>query len=166
VRSERALLREKKNGYAIAREHWALDWDDVNTPLGLPGQTQAVCRRITYRALRSDLPEKESEYSFYVTSLGAAHFDAPRLGAMIREHWSVENRLHHVKDRTWLEDRHWVGNKRTGEMVTLLRSLASCLVRKARFPGLNPKAYCPERIEHFTQHPKRAVSLMKGEARL
>ncbi len=143
-----------------------MDWREVNTPLGLPGQRQAVCRRITYRALRDDLPEKAADHHFYATSLPPHRADATALAKMIREHWGVENRLHHVKDRTWLEDRHWVGNKRTGAMVTLLRSLASCLVRKARFPGLNPKAYCPERIEYFTQHPDRAVALLNGDARL
>ena len=74
--------------------------------------------------------------------------------------------MHHVKDRTWLEDRHWVGNKRTGAMVTMLRSVTSGLVRKAGFKELNPKAYCPERIEFFNQYPKRAVALVRGEARL
>lgn len=143
-----------------------MDWHEVNTPLGLPGQRQAVCRRITYYALRDDLPEKEADHHFYVTSLPPHRMDAAKLAGLIREHWGVENRLHHVKDRTWLEDRHWVGNKRTGAMVSLLRSLASCLVRKARFPGLNPKAYCPERIEYFTQYPGRAMALLNGEARL
>jgi hypothetical protein len=44
--------------------------------------------------------------------------------------------------------------------------VASCLVRKACFPGLDPQAYCPERIEFFNQYPQKAVGLLKGKARL
>ncbi len=39
--------------------------------------------------------------------------------------------------------------KKTGAVVTMLRSVACGLVRKARFKGLDPGAYCPERIEFF-----------------
>ncbi len=38
--------------------------------------------------------------------------------------------------------------------------------RKARFKGLAPNAYYPERIEFFNQYPRLAVKLMKGAARL
>jgi hypothetical protein len=138
----------------------------VNTPLGLPGQRQAVCSRTSFIPLQSGLPEKKAEYRFYATDLPAHRAAADRLGALIREHWGIENRLHHVKDRTWLEDRHWVGNKKTGATVTMLRSVACCLVRKAQFKDLEPKAYCPERIEYFNQYPQRAVALVKGGARL
>jgi hypothetical protein len=109
---------------------------------------------------------KEAERHFYATDLAPHRADAERLGQIIRDHWGIENRLHHPKDRTWLEDRHWVGNKRTGVAVTMLRSLACCMVRKARLKGLSPKAYCPERIEFFNQYPERAVWLVKGAARL
>ena len=100
---------------------------------------------------------------YYITSLAA---DAREVGTSVRQHWGIENRLHHVKDRTWLEDRHWVGNKRTGAVVTILRSVACGIAQKARFADLNPNAHCPERIEYFNQHPQQALRLLKGEARL
>ena len=142
-----------------------VDWHDVNTPLGLPGQRQAVCSRTSFVALRPGLPAKDSERRFYATDLVPHRADAQRLRYMIREHWGIENRLHHVKDRTWLEDRHWVG-KRTGAVVTMLRSVASCIVRKAQFKGLRAKAHCPERIEFLNQYPELAVGLVKGGAGL
>ena len=40
------------------------------------------------------------------------------------------------------------------------------MVRKARFKGLSPKAFCPERIEFFVRRPGRAVALVLGAARL
>lgn len=143
-----------------------MDWREVNTPLGLPGMRQAVCSRTSFIPLEAGTPAKPSERRFFATDLPPHRADADRLRGFIREHWGIENRLHHVKDRTWLEDRHWVKNKKTGAMVTMLRSVASCIVRKARLKGLDPKAHCPERIELFTQHPEIAVGLVKGGARL
>jgi len=143
-----------------------VDWREVNTPLGLPGLRQAICSRTSYIPLTPDTPAKEAEHRFFVTDLAGHHMTGARLRAFIREHWGIENRLHHVKDRTWLEDRHWVGNKRTGAVVTMLRSVACGLVRKARLKDMNPKAHCPERIEFLNQYPQLAVGLVKGAARL
>jgi len=78
---------------------------------------------------------------------------------------SRDARLHHVRDRTGLEDRHGVGSKKTGAVVTMLRSVARSLVRKAHFKGLNPHAYCPERIECINQYPQLAVDLVRNAAR-
>ncbi len=142
------------------------DWREVRTPLGLPGQRQALCSRTSYIPLTPQTPAKDSQTRFFATNLPGHRAGAKRLRALVREHWGIENRLHHVKDRTWLEDRHWVGNKKTGAVVTMLRSVACGLVRKARFKGLDPNAYCPERIEFFNQYPQLAVRLIKGEARL
>ena len=126
---------------------------------------QAVCSRTSFIPLEADLPAKDSEHRFFATDLTPQCANADRLRGFIREHWGIENRLHHVKDRTWLEDRHWV-SKKTGAVVTMLRSVASSMLRKARFKGLEPKAYCPERIEFFILHPEKAVRLVKGGARL
>lgn len=150
----------------MAREAWILRWAEVNTPLGLPGQKQAICLRTSYLPLRDDLAPKVPEVRFFATDLDAGHANGDRLQRLIRSHWSVENQLHHPKDRTWLEDRHWVKNKPTGGIVTMLRSVACGILRKAVFPGLNPKAYCPERIEFISRSPRRAVELLTGKARL
>lgn len=143
-----------------------VDWEKVNTPLGLPGQRQGVCVRTSFVPLREGLPPKDGDYRFFATDLSPHHAGVARLRELAREHWGIENRLHHVKDRTWLEDRHWVGNKKTGAIVTMLRSVACGMVRKARFKGLNPQAFCPERIEFFVRRPWKAVALVLGAARL
>ncbi len=160
-----ALTRER-NGYARERERWILDWEQVNTPLGLPSMRQAVCTRTSFVPLREELKPGDPRVHFYATDLAPHRAGPERLSAMIREHWGIENRLHQPKDRTWLEDRHWVGNKRTGAAVTMLHSLACCLVRKARIKGVSRKAYSPERIELFNQCPHEAVELLKARARL
>ena len=150
----------------MAREAWTVDWEALRTPLGLPGQRQGVCVRKSFIALEQTAPAREAEVHFYATSLSRAQAGAEQLTQMIRGHWSIENQLHHVKDRTWLEDRHWMGGKKTGAIVTMLRTMACALTRRARVKGLAPKAFCPERIEFFARSPHHAVALLKGAARL
>jgi hypothetical protein len=150
----------------VAREEWGVDWKKVNTPLGLPGQRQGLCVRTSFVPLREGLPTKEAEYRFFATDLSPHRASLGRLRDLVREHRGIENRLHHAKDRTWLEDRHWVGNKRTGTVVTMLRSVACGILRKARFKGLSPRAFCPERIEFLSRRPWKAVALVSGAARL
>ena len=150
----------------MARERWVVNWEALNTPLGLPGQRRGICVRTSYVPLREGLEAKEADVRYYATDLRRGQVDADGLAGIIRGHWGIENRLHHPKDRTWLEDRHWVKNKKTGGVITMLRSVACALVRRARLPGVDPKAHCPERIECLNRSPHLAVALLKGEARL
>ena len=150
----------------MAREAWALDWREQRTPLGLPGMRQAVCTRTSFIALHAGLPEKRAEVHFYATSLSPARASLERLRAMIREHWGIENRLHHPKDRTWLEDRHWVKNRKTGAVISMLRSESCGLLQSARFDGVDPGAHCPERIEYCNRYPQAALELVMHKSRL
>jgi len=143
-----------------------MDWDELRTPLGLPGQRQAVATRTSFVALREGLPPKPPQVRFYATSAPAGQLEPARLKALAREHWKIENSLHHVKDRTWLEDRHWVANRRAGVIVAMLRSLACCLVRRAGGPALKRRRFCPARIEYFNQNPSRALKLLTTPLRL
>ncbi len=112
------------------------------------------------------MPERQPEIHFYATSAAPDELAREDLAFIVRDHWGIENGLHHVKDRTWLEDRHWVRNKKTGAVLTMLRSVACCLARKARVRGLKKEAYCPERIEFFNRHPRRALKLITQPLRL
>ena len=110
---------------------------------------QAVCTRASFIATRAGLPEKHAKVHFYATSLSSAQASLERLRALIRGHWGIENRLHHVKDRTWLEDRHWLKNPATAQTFTFLRTLAADVLRRVRIPGGTGREHCPERIEYM-----------------
>lgn len=143
-----------------------MDWEAVRTPLGLPGQAQGICTRTSFVPLREGLAPKEAEVHYYATSAAPEELDGDELARIIRGHWRIENCLHHVKDRTWLEDRHWVKNKKSGAVVTMLRSVACGLVRGAKARGLRRESYCPERIEFFNQHPRQALKMITGPGQL
>lgn len=143
-----------------------VDWAALRTPLGLPGQAQAICTRTSFDPLRPGLAPKPAEVHYYVTSAAPEELGGEALARIIRGHWGIENCLHHVKDRTWLEDRHWVKSRKSGAVVTMLRSVACGLVRRARVHGLKRNSFCPERIEFFNQHPRQALKLLTGQGRL
>lgn len=143
-----------------------IDWEELRTPLGLPGQRQAVATRTSYVPLREGLAPKPAEVHFYASSAGPEQFAPECLKKLPRAHWGIENLLHHVKDRTWHEDRHWTGNRRTGAVVAMLRSVACCLVRKAPARAMQQRPHCPARIEYFNQHPRRALRLITQPLRL
>lgn len=46
--------------------------------------------------------KKHTEISYYISSLEVS---ASEYAKIIREHWHIENKLHHVLDRTMLEDK-------------------------------------------------------------
>lgn len=143
-----------------------MDWKSLRTPLSLPGLRQAVCTRVSYLPTRPNQRKRKPDVHFYATSLPPHRASLRRLMAMIRGHWGIENKLHHPKDRTWQEDRHWLASRRGAEALAMLRTLGMDLMRRARLPGLDPKAHFPERIEHFQRYPKRAVGLVVRATRL
>jgi predicted transposase YbfD/YdcC len=140
-----------------------VDWESVNTPLGLPGQRTAICVRTTHEPVDDATPAPAPEIRFYASSAAP---DAAEFASVIRAHWRIENCLHHPKDRTWHEDRHWVGKPQTGAVLSMLRSVACCLIRRKKNRGLSADADCPERIEYYAHRPRAALRLIAQPLRL
>lgn len=136
----------------------------MNTPLGLPGQRQALCTRTFFVPLSQGLPPKEPEVHYYATSLPTHQIGPEKLRDLARGHWGIENRLHHVKDRTWHEDRHWLKNPKAAFVMTYLRSLAVGLFQRFEIPDQSGRAHCPQKIEYMQQDPSRPVQMVCGQA--
>ena len=132
----------------------------MNTPLGLHGQKQAVCTRTFFVPLVEGLASKAPEVHYYATSLPPHHASPERLAALIRGHWGIENRLHHVKDRTFLEDRHWLKSPVAAQTFTFLRTLGVGLLHLTALPGKQRRAYCPEKIEYMQADVRRPLKLV------
>ena len=147
----------------MGRDHRVVDWESVNTPLGLPGQRTAVCVRTTHEPVKDGVPAPATETHFYVSSAAP---DAVEFAPVIRDHWGIENCLHHPKDRTWHEDRHWVGKPQTGAILSMLRSVACSVIRRVKVRGLRADADCPERIEYYARRPRAALRLIAQPLRL
>jgi hypothetical protein len=87
-------------------------------------------------AIRRDTTEMVSQKSrtetvYGITSLKAERADPQRLLALSRNHWTIENRLHWVRDVTFDEDRSRVRKGAGAQVMASLRNLAISLLRIA-----------------------------------
>lgn len=88
---------------------------------------------VVYRE-RADLADvlASAETSYYVTSVAKDRAGAERLGAHVRGHWGIENKVHWVRDWCFDEDRHQLRAPRaTARAMATLRNLAISLLRLA-----------------------------------
>lgn len=98
--------------------------------------------------------EKTSaEVVYLITSLTADEAGPDRLLELARAHWGIENRLHYVRDVTFLEDRCRV---RAGARA--LASLRNLAIRMIRHAGLS----IPEARENFREDRPAAIQTVTG----
>jgi hypothetical protein len=93
----------------------------VPAQVGFPHATQVfqLQRHTTDlggRALRT-------EVAYGVTSLAPERADAARLGVLVRGQWSIENRLHWVRDVVFAEDHSQVRTASGPQVLASVRIL-------------------------------------------
>jgi predicted transposase YbfD/YdcC len=102
---------------------------DLAGYLDWPGARQVV--RIQRRIVRVRTGEVLREETVYgVTSLDEQRGTAERLLRIVREHWSIENRSHWVRDVTFDEDRCQVRTPNIPQVLATLRNLVIGLLRQ------------------------------------
>ena len=97
----------------------------------------------------------QRETVFCVTSLSSEKGDATRLLQLNRGHWSIENRLHYVRDRTFDEDRSQVRKRAAPHMMASLRNLAIGLLRLA-----GASTNIAAAVRFFMRNTERAMELL------
>jgi hypothetical protein len=90
---------------------------------------QVFCLRRTTTVLTTGATRTETVYG--VTSLPPAQVSPARLLALVRAHWTIENRLHWVRDVTFDEDRSQVRRASGPQVMATIRNLAISLLRLA-----------------------------------
>jgi predicted transposase YbfD/YdcC len=122
---------------------------EVVPHLGWPGAAQ-VARIERHRHIKG---RDSVEIAYLVTSLSAAQANPDRLLQLNRAHWAIENKLHHVRDVTFNEDRCRVRAGARG--LAALRNLTLSLIRKR---GLS----IPEARENFREDRDEAIKAVTG----
>ena len=97
---------------------------------------QVFCVRRTTTLLPAGATRTETVYG--VTSLAPAQASPARLLALVRAHWTIENRLHWVRDVTFDEDRSQVRRGAGPQVMATVRNLAISLLRLAGAPFIAP----------------------------
>jgi predicted transposase YbfD/YdcC len=95
-------------------------------------QWPKLCTLILVESERSVCGTTSLERRAYVSSLDAT---AERLGALVRAHWHVENKLHWVLDVTFGEDRARIAKKNGAENMAGMRKMAVNLIKNAPLRG-------------------------------
>ena len=135
-----------RHGRRELRSLWAISHPGVLRWLGGTGahrtpwpHVRQVCRLERRRApVRHGRPVGPAsvEVAYYITSLPPDRADAARLLGLIRGHWGIENRLHHVRDVTFDEDRSTVRSGAAPQALAACRNLAIALLRRAGLPTI------------------------------
>lgn len=122
--SERQTANSLDKGHGRIERRCLVSTTAVNEYLNWPGTAQ-VCQ-ITRTVSRGG--ETTSEVHYAITSVPRSQADAARLSDWWRGHWSIENRLHWVRDVTFGEDSSRIRTKSTPQIFSAFRNAAiSCL---------------------------------------
>ena len=94
------------------------------------------------------------EVAYFVTSLAPDRADAATLLRYQRGHWEIENRLHHVRDVTFDEDRSSVRSGAAPQTLAACRNLAMALLRRAGRPNIAAG------LRSYAGRPHTAITLI------
>ncbi len=96
--------------------------------------THLACRVERERWLQrgGETVEHTWEQSHYVASFPACARQPEQVLQLIRGHWSIENELHHPKDRSMDEDRCRASEAGAGRVLSCIRSFVAQVSRRAK----------------------------------
>lgn len=123
---------DKGHGRLETREIWTST--DLNDYLDFPHVEQVFCIRRTTTDLDGNMVKSRksiTELVYGLTSLSPNEASPAQILAYNRDHWQIENRLHHVRDMTYDEDRSQVRKKNRPHAMASLRNIAISLLRLA-----------------------------------
>lgn len=106
----------------------------VKAGIGFPHAHLAA--RITRTRAKTGTGAVSTETVYVITNLGWDQITPAQLADLVRGHWAIENRVHHVRDVTFDEDRSQVRTGNGPRVMATLRNVAIGLIR-ARHGGQN-----------------------------
>ena len=105
--------------------------DYIREELGYPGARQGAM----VEKLDITTGEVSRELWYLLTSLSSGQCGPRGLLKLFRDHWSIENSQHHVKDRSWDEDIHTLRRPGLGEAFATLVNTALNALRLLSSPS-------------------------------
>ena len=106
--------------------------------------------------------EVSRERRHLLTSLRSGQAGPRGLLKLFREHWSIENSQHHVKDRSWDEDVHTLRRPGLGEVfATLVNTGLNALRLQRWFPA---RMSMPLRAKCCAFRPTQTTDRLYGRA--
>jgi predicted transposase YbfD/YdcC len=112
--------------------------DDLDFPhVGQVFLIERTTIRTAYRRTKNSKKVKKTKVTYRVTALGMTSLTAEQatpehLAGYVRNHWSIENKIHWVRDVTLSEDSSKVRTDSRPRIMATLRNLVIGLIRQAR----------------------------------
>ena len=97
-----------------------------------------------------------TEVAHLICSLPMTDAPPELVASWARGHWTIENRLHWVRDVVTSEDRHQLRTGNGPHVMATLRNTAISLIRLT----YGPHASIAERLRHLTYEPSEATRLV------
>ncbi len=98
------------------------------------------------------------EVVFLIAILPPAADEPSSLLALCRGHWAIENRLHDVRDVTFVEDRSRIRTGHAPQLLAACRNLAIPLIHRSG------SSHIATAHRSFSSHPCRAFNLLFAKA--
>lgn len=116
--------------------------------LPFPGAVTAV-KLHRRRQLKGRKQSRETVYA--VTTLEVHQANPAQIAALVRRHWAIENRSHHVRDTTFRED---ASRLRTGNAPRAMASFRNLAIGGLRLAGVDNLA---KATRHNARNPYRPL---------
>jgi predicted transposase YbfD/YdcC len=123
---------EKGHGRLEIRRIWTST--ALNEYVDFPYVGQVFC--VQREVLTCKTNKKRTETICGISSLSAEKASPERLLQLNRGHWSIENRLHWIRDVTFDEDRSQIRAGTGPQVMACLRNFAIGLLRLKKFSNI------------------------------
>jgi predicted transposase YbfD/YdcC len=114
----------------------------------LLAQVAQLTRTVTCKGVTS------TEVVYLITDLCPAQASPLRLLALVRGHWSIENRSHYVRDVCFLEDRSRLRSGQAPQVLAAFRNLAITLIHRGGTSHISATR------RSFAYHPQQVLTLL------
>jgi hypothetical protein len=125
----------------------------------LPGLSQVA--EVTTEVTQVATGQISTRTRYLVTSLTPALASPRRMLTLSRDHWGIENRLFHVTDDSFGEDRQVLQTHTAGATMSLLRATAMNLLRGTS-TRWTTKMPLTARAEWVRGHPSTVLAALQG----
>jgi predicted transposase YbfD/YdcC len=95
-----------------------------------------------------------TEIVYLITTLSATKASPQRLLDLVRGHWSIENRLHYVRDVSFREDCSRLRTDNAPQILAALRNLTITLIHRSGSSQITATRH------HFASCPHEALTLL------
>lgn len=156
------LVQEKAEEYRVHRTtnkgHGRLERRTLESSNSLwqyldwPGAQQVMRRRCERANLKTG--EHSTEVTYAVTSLPWAEVGVAQLETLWRGHWTIENRVHYIRDVTMGEDRCQMHIGNTPQALAALRNAILNLLRKEGWLNI------ADALRYYGASVQRALNLI------